>query len=146
MIHTPQILQSDFKRKPFGTSELQQFSGSVVSSSVQEPKDPESPEAIGYRLELTRIALDRGNATAFAKTLGISPQSWSNYVTGDNRIGLDSALRMVKLYSVTLDWIFRGNTYGMPGEMLDRIAKAKVCLEKEASQSGSKSRQTPKKS
>lgn len=146
MIHAPRIIQSDFKRKPFGTSELRQFNTPVLSRPVSDRENPESTEAIGYRLELTRLALDRGNATAFAKTLGVSPQSWSNYVTGDNRIGLDTALRMVKLYSVTLDWIFRGNTYGMPGEMLDRIAKARRELEKAAPQPGSKGRQSPKRS
>jgi plasmid maintenance system antidote protein VapI len=112
---------------------------------MKEHQNPESPEAIGRRLELARIALDRGNATAFAKTLGASPQSWSNYITGDNRIGLDTALRMVKLYSVTLDWIFRGNTYGMPPELMAKIDRAQAQLEKEAAQINSKPRRKPKR-
>ena len=107
--------------------------------------DPESREAVGFRLELTRIALNRGNATAFAKSLGISPAAWSNYITGDNYISPPVALRMVKQYSVTLDWIYRGNTYGMPSELLDGIERARVELNQSPPESASKGRQASKK-
>jgi plasmid maintenance system antidote protein VapI len=101
---------------------------------MNEPQNPESAEAIAYRLELTHAALERGTQAAFAGSIGVTPQAWTNYIKARDRMSLDTALRLCRRYSVTLDWIYRGNTYGMPAELVRRI-------EKVASERASKRRQ-----
>lgn len=82
----------------------------------------ESARSVARRLELTRLALGAKDRQTFARSIGISPQGWSN-VTGaaPKRIGIDTALTMCKRYGVTLEWIYRGNTYGMPGDLVGKI-------------------------
>lgn len=88
---------------------------------MAEQGNPESTEAIGGRLELTRIALGIELRQAFAVVMGVTPQAYTNMVKGRARPSLDSAMRVVRRYSVTLDWIYRGNEYGMPRDLMDRI-------------------------
>ena len=123
LIHRPRILQPGFTRKGVWNAELRQSTDPVASASMEEPQNPESLEAIAYRLELTHAALDRGNQAAFASSIGVPPQAWTNYIKARDRISVDTALRMCRRYSITLDWVYRGSTYGMPAELVQRIEK-----------------------
>lgn len=88
---------------------------------MTEPQNPESIEAIAYRLELTHAAIGGVNQAAFATSIGVSPQGWTNYIKARERISVDAANRMCRRYGVTLDWIFRGSMYGLPPDLSRRI-------------------------
>ena len=45
---------------------------------------------------------------------GILPPQWSRFATGERRISLDSALVLKRLYGASLDWIYTGDTAGLP--------------------------------
>ena len=66
------------------------------------PNRPDSPHEIGQRLRLTREALGLSQAELCRRT-GIRPAAWNNAETGDNRIGIESAVELCKTTGVTLD-------------------------------------------
>lgn len=77
--------------------------------------DKESPAAIGARLRLIRVAYGilqgrtrEMSQTEFAGLCQISVSAWNNAETGDNRIGIDNALAVVRRTGISLDYIFRG--------------------------------------
>jgi DNA-binding XRE family transcriptional regulator len=90
-----------------------------------EPADSESKEAVGWRLELLREALTPFDQKRMAEHLGITPSGWHHYSKGSNRPTLDVAMKLCRLYGVTLDWIYRGHRYAVPPSVQERLdAKA----------------------
>ena len=73
-----------------------------------------SLEAIGKRIEATRLALGYTNASAFARLVGISVPALGNYERGERRPNVDQALQIVRATGATLDWIYRGDRSGLP--------------------------------
>lgn len=116
----------------------------AIIDDMEPPENPESQEAIAYRLELVRTALNGGNKSAMAHSIGVTSQSWTEYTGGDDwpksraRIALDPAMRLCRRYGVTLDWLYQGRGYGVPPEVMGK-------LDKTASQWASKSRPRRKK-
>jgi DNA-binding XRE family transcriptional regulator len=95
------------------------------------PFRADSNEAIGGRIGLIRRAYGavQGHAremsqVEFANLVGLSKQSLNNAETGDNRIGLDSAIKIARRVGVTLDYIYFGNTAGLPHALAVEIEKA----------------------
>jgi transcriptional regulator with XRE-family HTH domain len=86
------------------------------------PNRPDSPHEIGQRLRLTRQALGLSQAELCRRT-GIRPAAWNNAETGDNRIGIESAVELCKTTGVTLDWIFLGHRGGLPQKLAVDIEK-----------------------
>lgn len=69
---------------------------------------------IGARIRILREAMGYDSATLFAAYVGWSPQQLSNYERGYKRPEISMAIRLCKKTGVTLDWIFRGETAGLP--------------------------------
>jgi transcriptional regulator with XRE-family HTH domain len=69
---------------------------------------------IGERIRILREALRYDNASLFAAYVGWSPQQLSNYEKGVKRPEVSMAIRLCKKTGVTLDWIYRGETAGLP--------------------------------
>lgn len=92
--------------------------------------NPESREAIAERLRLTREAFGMSNGQ-WAARLGIAQNAWSNYEGGARRISIDEAFKLARAMRLTLDWIYRGETYGLPADFLERLAKAQQSQEPE---------------
>jgi DNA-binding XRE family transcriptional regulator len=92
---------------------------------------PDSNEMVAERIRLIRLAYGavQGHAremsqVEFANLIGISKQSLNNAETGDNRIGLDSAMAIARRVGVSLDYIYFGNRNGLPHAIaieIDRI-------------------------
>jgi predicted RNase H-like HicB family nuclease len=62
---------------------------------------------------------ERLNGAAFSKRLGISPNRWSNYLSG-SALPRDTAIALVEtIPGLTLDWIYLGRRGGLT-TMLDR--------------------------
>jgi transcriptional regulator with XRE-family HTH domain len=100
-----------------------------LSPAMANPR-PDNAAAIGARLRLIRIAygLAQGHKremsqTEFAKLCGISLSAWNNAETGDNRIGIDNALSVVRQTGVSLDFIYRGERGGLPHIIALEISK-----------------------
>lgn len=68
---------------------------------------------IGRRIQAVRMAFEESPAQ-FARRVGISAQSLSNYETGYRRPGLDQAILICVATGVTLDWIYFGDNSGLP--------------------------------
>lgn len=79
---------------------------------------PDSNTDVSERLALLRTVRGPGQ-TEFCRRVGISPQAWNNYESGLRRISLDQAIAVCNATNVTLDWIYRGLTMGIPGDILE---------------------------
>jgi transcriptional regulator with XRE-family HTH domain len=91
---------------------------------------PDSNTAIGARLRLIRLAYGVAQGRTremsqaeFSRLCGIGAAAWNNAETGDNRIGLDSALAIRRRTGVSLDYIFEGDPAGLPHVLAVEIEK-----------------------
>lgn len=74
------------------------------------------PERIGQRLRLLR-SIARESQKKYATDAGIDISAWSHYEAGRRRISVEAALRIVGRYHATLDYIYWGQTDGLPGSL-----------------------------
>lgn len=87
--------------------------------------DDTSPEAIGSRLELTRVAM-RMAQNDFCGKAGIAPNTYNQYERGKKRPSLENALKLAQTYGLTLDWIYLGDPSGLRYELADAIKALSV--------------------
>lgn len=94
--------------------------------------DPTSVESIAFRLKVTRKALGHTQAV-MSRLIGSSTegQVWGNYEAGERRISLDHALAACARFGLTLDWIYRGQIYTLPGDVADKIQRQIIVAEEE---------------
>jgi transcriptional regulator with XRE-family HTH domain len=100
-----------------------------------EPDGPESNAAIGNRLRWSRLALGFKQQVDICRKISDDPDftaSWNNWEKGRTRPGVDNAILLVKLFGLTLDWIFLGDDRRLPRELADEIDRIR-----RAEQSGS---------
>ena len=76
-----------------------------------------SKTGIAGRLEALRAALGFDSQVSFADHLGFSPAQYGNYVQARNRISLDEAIVVAHKTQATLDWIYLGNSAGLPWDL-----------------------------
>jgi transcriptional regulator with XRE-family HTH domain len=76
--------------------------------------------AIGQRLALTRQALGL-QQNEFAKRAGLASNTYNQYESGTNVPAIDKANDLCDAYSLTLDWIFRGDPSGLRYELASAI-------------------------
>ena len=77
------------------------------------------PNETRKRLTQLREALGLGK-TEFAHRIGVSPQRWGNIENGTGAVGLpkEVAFRIYRsVPGVTLDWLYFGDTQGLPIHM-----------------------------
>lgn len=79
-------------------------------------------EEEGKRLKLLREALGLSQVALCAMT-GITPSAWNNAETGDNRIGLNNALKLCQTFGASLDWIYRAKMDGLSASLISAIKK-----------------------
>ena len=58
----------------------------------------------------------------FAAAAGISANTYNQYEQGKGRPEIDKAIQIAETYMVTLDWIYRGETAGLPLEIHRKLA------------------------
>lgn len=102
---------------------------------ARAPARQDSPEAIGERLKLIRIAygMVQGHSremsqAEMARVAGIGRQAWNNAETGDNRIGIDNAIALCQHTGVGLNYIYLGNRRDLPHALaieIDKLAAPK---------------------
>jgi transcriptional regulator with XRE-family HTH domain len=97
------------------------YSGNIPAIMAR-PIDPESVEAAADRLRITRLALGLSQAE-IARQTGMSPATWNNAETGDNRMKIDNLLKVCRRYGFGTDWFLRGDIRLVTTEYAKRIAE-----------------------
>ena len=77
-------------------------------------------DVIGERLARTRSALNF-TQSEFATGAGIGKSTLNQWESGTQRPSLDEAAKLVASYSLTLDWIYRGEPAGLPHEVASKV-------------------------
>ena len=72
------------------------------------------------RLAQTQAALELSNA-AIAQKLGVLPNGWSQYRTGDRTIPHSVLVALKEQFGVTSDWILAGDPSGLPHRLYAKI-------------------------
>ena len=75
---------------------------------------------VGQRLEQARIVLGKKHVE-MARVADASPQAWNNYTKGARPLALEGAILLCNRYGLTLDWIYRGRTEGLPHSLADKL-------------------------
>lgn len=97
------------------------------------PEHPESIQSIAKRLRALRGAL-KLSQDKIARAIGAASLSatWSPYETAKERISLDNALALCRLYGITLDWLYRGQWHaGMPFDLAERVRAKELAMDEE---------------
>ena len=83
------------------------------------------PKAIGRRIALAReaLGLDQGE---FAAGVGKRQSTCSGWETGSRPPGLPIAHSLCDKYGLTLDFIYRGVTAGLPGDLETKLRLLKL--------------------
>src|SRR4051794_2454235 len=97
----------------------------TIPPAMARMVNPESIEATGNRLRVTREALGLSQAEICRQT-GIRPAAWNNAETGDNRLKIENVLILCRRYGLTTDWLLRGDIRGIPGEFAKKIAEVEA--------------------
>jgi len=95
---------------------------------AKHPPVSEFDAAAGRRLTAARRALNLTQAE-LAEALAISPGAIGNYEQGKRTPDPAVMSRFCLLYSVTMDFIYRGVLAGMPGTLLDAMRRDAVGAE-----------------
>lgn len=71
------------------------------------------------------ISVIGGKQTEIARRISVSPSKLGNWLRGEHYPDPWSMYLLCEAYGVTMEWIYRGRMYGLPGELVDGLrAKA----------------------
>jgi transcriptional regulator with XRE-family HTH domain len=76
-------------------------------------------KTIGRRLHRMRVALGYENLSVFARALNCAPNRYNQYENGVRPLTLAVAIRICDKFGVTLDWLYRGDSSGLPKRLTD---------------------------
>jgi transcriptional regulator with XRE-family HTH domain len=76
---------------------------------------------VGKRLKAARIAAGHGSAAVFAGKIGVSPQRYNNWETGDVVVPPEFVPRIFLLTRVDSNFLYLGDLSRLPGDILDKI-------------------------
>ncbi len=66
------------------------------------------------RLRLTRAALSVVDQREFGEAAGLEQSLYNRFETGKRLLTLQAAMKLCARYSLTLDWLYRGDPSGLP--------------------------------
>lgn len=89
----------------------------------RDPPNPYSLPEIAKRLKLLRDAMGK-TQVAMGDLAGVTDKAWQNYEAGIRRIEIDAVTRLRAALGVTSEWVYYGNVYQMPDELLDAMRLA----------------------
>lgn len=92
----------------------------------ETPLTPESREAIGHRLRLTREALGL-SLTEFATKAGMSKTRYENFEAGRNLIKPELVAQLIRAFpaaKLDFNWIYHGDLNGVAYDLAARISEA----------------------
>lgn len=118
-VHTPQYgssrlkMSSPLKHEKIQEAKSGNISAMVLPAKSLAPANPRGVPAIAERLLQLRIALDM-TQSEFCQVAGIAANTYNQWERGKGRPELDKAMNLCDAFSVTLDWLYRGETAGLP--------------------------------
>lgn len=86
---------------------------------------------IAARLTLLREALDLNQAD-FCREAEIAPNQWNQFETGKRQITLRVAAKLKERYGASLDWVYLGDSAGIPRRLFEKLFPAKRKPRREA--------------
>ncbi len=92
---------------------------------------PKDPKVIGPRLELTREALEL-SAAQLCRRIDCAQNRWSQYESGERPITMEIADKLCDEFSLTLDWIYRGDRSGLPQRFIERLQEVEAPAKRRA--------------
>ena len=75
------------------------------------------------RLRATREAFGM-TQTQICRAVGVRPSTWNNWEMKGLRPGLDEAIKLVRILSLSLDWVYLGILAGVPLDIAQRLREA----------------------
>jgi transcriptional regulator with XRE-family HTH domain len=87
---------------------------------------------IAARLTLLRKALRLSQAELCRQT-EIAPNQWNQFETGKRRITLEVAAKLKERYGASLDWIYVGDSAGIPQALLGQLFPAQPARKRQGS-------------
>jgi transcriptional regulator with XRE-family HTH domain len=84
-----------------------------MAAKQAKPSPATNRDSVAYRLRITRLASGMTQAQ-FCRLTGIGQQAWNNYESGYRPLTIQPALRLCNALGVTLDWLYRGISAGLP--------------------------------
>ena len=95
----------------------------VVSQSLMKlAKDPAWLALVGNRIVILR-EIKRVKQVELANALGISVGRLSNYERGRRPVDIETAIALCRKLDSTLDYLYTGNTRGLPFHVGERLAQ-----------------------
>jgi transcriptional regulator with XRE-family HTH domain len=113
--------QASLNWQALSAPKLHQLRVPISCFHMQEPENPTSKEAIAYRLELLREALTDLDQKQIAERVGITAAAWNQYTQAQTAPSVESAMRICRIYGVTLDWIYQGTSFAVPAGIMARL-------------------------
>lgn len=92
---------------------------------MQKIRPAVTAESVSTRLKWTRQALGYSQAD-WSRFIGIAPQAWNNYERGLRRISINQSLKLCDRSEVSLDWIYRGVTAGLPRSFAEKMRRMRT--------------------
>jgi DNA-binding XRE family transcriptional regulator len=83
----------------------------------------ETKAGVAYRLRLTREVLGFHQGD-FAERAGLKINRYNQFEHGVNFPKIEAAIALCKVYRLSLDWIFRGDTSSLRRDLADSIDTA----------------------
>jgi transcriptional regulator with XRE-family HTH domain len=75
---------------------------------------------IAARLALLRRALGLSQAE-LCRQIGVATNRWNQFETGKRRVTLPVAAKLKDIYGASLDWIYVGDSAGVPQALLTQL-------------------------
>ena len=100
----------------------------ATSVPMRNPPRPDSNEAVAERLALLRFVTSGESQTAFASRLGIETKRWNNFERGSPLSKEVAFLIIQKFPNFTLDWLWLGNSRGMPERLQRELEAGKATM------------------
>lgn len=91
-------------------------------AAKQVNPSPTNRDSVSYRLRITRVASGMTQAQ-FCRVTGIGQQAWNNYERGHRPLTIQPALQLCNALGVTLDWLYRGISAGLPIQLASEIQR-----------------------
>ena len=97
---------------------------------MDKPLEPPFAE-IGARLTNLRLAIGKSQGmnraisqAALCRKTGIKPSRWNQYEKGHREITKKALALLDEHYSVSFDWVLKGDVGGMPARLADQLPLA----------------------
>ncbi|MET3481582.1 helix-turn-helix transcriptional regulator [Methylobacterium sp. 1973] len=123
--HEPNIVHATWTRQVHKSLMARKSRLADISGMSENALTPESREAIGHRLRLTREALGL-SLTEFATKAGMSKTRYENFEAGRNLIKPDLVAQIIRAFpaaKLDFNWVYHGDMNGIAHDLAVRISE-----------------------